>query len=213
MAKDYFEEISKHLLEDQKPSQFLNTISKESHFNKYPFDMLYSLKETPQNLVHHPEGNVWNHTMMVVDEGAKRRDKSRKPLEFMWATLLHDIGKAPTTKLRRGKITSYDHDKVGKDLAEKFLKEVTSDEGFIKDVSAIVRWHMQPLFIVKDLPFSDIKGMLSEVDLDEISLFSLCDRLGRGNMSPEKAEEERKNVELFTKKCRQYLGKKKEKSQ
>jgi hypothetical protein len=72
---------------------------------------------------------------------------------------------------------------------------------------------MQPLFIVKDLPFSDIKGMLSEVDLDEISLFSLCDRLGRGNMSPEKAEEERKNVELFTKKCRQYLGKKKEKSQ
>jgi hypothetical protein len=32
-------------------------------------------------------------------------------------------------------------------------------------------------------------------------------------MSPEKAEEERKNVELFTKKCRQYLGKKKEKSQ
>ncbi|NLZ47427.1 MAG: HDIG domain-containing protein [Clostridiales bacterium] len=208
MGKDYFEEISIHLLEDQKPSEYLYAISKESDFKEYPFYMLYALKDTPQNLVHHPEGSVWNHTMMVVDEGAKRRDKSRNPKVFMWAALLHDIGKAPTTKLRKGRITSYDHDKVGKELAEKFLKEFTSDEFFIREVSAIVRWHMQPLFIVKNLPFSDIRGMLSEVDLDEISLFSLCDRLGRGNMSREKAEEERKNIELFTNKCREYLASK-----
>lgn len=206
MEREYFEEISKHLMEDLKPSEFLNSISKENAFKEYPYNMLYSLKDTPQNLVHHPEGNVWNHTMMVVDEGAKRRAKSKKPEVFMWATLLHDIGKAPTTKLRKGRITSYDHDKVGRELTEKFLREVTSDEDFINEVVAIVRWHMQSLFIAKNLPFSDIRGMLSEVDLDEISLFSLCDRLGRGNMSPEKAEEERKNVELFTKKCRKYLN-------
>jgi len=206
MEREYFEEISKHLMEDLKPSEFLNSISKENAFKEYPYNMLYSLKDTSQNLVHHPEGNVWNHTMMVVDEGAKRRAKSKKPEVFMWATLLHDIGKAPTTKLRKGRITSYDHDKVGRELTEKFLREVTSDEDFINEVAAIVRWHMQPLCIAKNLAFSGIRGMLSEVDLDEISLFSLCDRLGRGNMSPEKAEEERKNVELFTKKCRKYLN-------
>ena len=57
---------------------------------------------------------------------------------------------------------------------------------------------MQPLFIAKNLPFSDIRGMLSEVDLDEISLFSLCDRLGRGNMSPERLKRKEK-CRAFTK--------------
>lgn len=32
--------------------------------------MLYNLKETEQSKVHHPEGNVWNHVLLVVDEAA-----------------------------------------------------------------------------------------------------------------------------------------------
>ncbi len=38
----------------------------------------------------------------------------------MWGALLHDLGKAPTTKIRKGKITSYDHDKVGAELVRNF---------------------------------------------------------------------------------------------
>lgn len=206
MVREYFEEITDHLINDKKPSIFLNTISKEAKFRVHPFNMLYDLKNTPQNTTHHPEGSVWNHTMMVVDEAAKRRDNSEDKEIFMWAALLHDIGKAPTTKFRKGRITSYDHDKIGRELTEKFLGNLTEDTDFIDKVAAIVRWHMQPLFISKNLPFSDVKGMLSEVSLEEISLFSVCDRLGRGNMTAEKAEEEKKSVESFTKKCTEYLS-------
>ena len=205
MIRDYFKEINEHLLNDDKPSSFLNTILRESRFKEYPFSMIYALKNTPQNTTHHPEGNVWNHTMMVVDEAAKRREKSEEKAVFMWAALLHDIGKAPTTRLRKGRITSYDHDKIGRELTEKFLNELTDDAEFVDKVAAIVRWHMQPLFIAKNLPFADIKGMLSEVSLEEISLFSVCDRLGRGNMTPEKAEEEKRSVESFTNRCKEYL--------
>ncbi|WP_139905265.1 HD domain-containing protein [Clostridium thermarum] len=205
MTIDYFHEITSHLVNDERPSVYLNDISKEALFKGQPFKMLSDLKETPQNPVHHPEGSVWNHTMMVVDEAAKRRNRSEFKEAFMWAALLHDIGKAPTTKLRKGRITSYDHDKIGRELAERFLYKLTNDDEFIKQVAAIVRWHMQPLFIAKELPFSDIEGMLSEVSLHEISLFSICDRLGRGNMTPEKAEEEKKSVEYFTKVCREYV--------
>jgi putative nucleotidyltransferase with HDIG domain len=204
MMRDYFQEITSHLVNDERPSVYLNNVSKEAMFKGQPFKMLFDLKNTPQNTVHHPEGNVWNHTMMVVDEAAKRRNRSEYKEAFMWAALLHDIGKAPTTKLRKGRITSYDHDKIGRELAERFLYKLTDDTEFIDQVAAIVRWHMQPLFIAKDLPFSDVEGMLSEVSLHEISLFSICDRLGRGNMTTEKSEEEKKSMEYFIKKCREY---------
>jgi tRNA nucleotidyltransferase (CCA-adding enzyme) len=154
-----FDEIEKIIMEDDKPSIKLNKLVDEGKLNSYPFRMLEDLIKTEQSITHHPEGNVWNHTLMVVDEAAKRKNLSQEPRVFMWAALLHDIGKAPTTKLRKGKITSYDHDKVGQKLCIDFLREFTDDEEFILRVSILVRWHMQILFVVKELPFADIKSM------------------------------------------------------
>lgn len=201
-----YKEIDEHLLNDDKPSKFLNNIRDDYRFKEiYPFSMLGELVKTEQNLTHHPEGSVWNHTLMVVDEAAKRKSNSDEPRVFMWTALLHDLGKAPTTRIRKGKITSYDHDKVGKELSIKFLKEFTEEEDFIRKVSSMVRWHMQTLFVVKDLPFADIRNMLLEVPLKEIALFSLCDRLGRGRMNKQKENEERKNIEVFTEKCQKFM--------
>jgi tRNA nucleotidyltransferase (CCA-adding enzyme) len=138
----------------------------------------------------------------VIDTAATYKNFSKNPIVFMWAALLHDIGKADTTKiLKKGKITSYDHDKLGQILSKKFLKELTDDTKIIDEVSLLIKWHMQPLFVVKDLPFKDIESMKSEVSIDEIALLSLCDRLGRGNMSYEKIEEEKQNIKYFLQKC------------
>ncbi len=73
--------------------------------------------------------------MMVLDNGAKEREKSENKRVFMWVCLLHDIGKGTTTKIRKGRITSYNHDKEGEGLSVKFLKCFTEDEEFIKEVS------------------------------------------------------------------------------
>lgn len=200
-----YEELQKHIMEDTKPSEYLNQILKEKwFFSSYPFIMLVDLVKTEQSSKHHPEGNVWNHTMMVLDNAAERRDKSRNLRAFMWAALLHDLGKAPTTKLRNGRITSYDHDKVGEGMSINFLKCFIDDEEFIHEVSKLVRWHMQILFVDKNLPFADIKHMSMEVSIDEIALLGLCDRLGRGELTSEKIEEEKRNIELFVRKCEDY---------
>ena len=143
--------------------------------------------------------------MMVVDEAAKRKVQSEDQNAFMWAALLHDIGKAPTTEFKKGRITSYDHDKVGKELSIKFLNEFNCSDDFIIKVSTIVRWHMHILFIVKELPFADINSMLKEISAKEIALFSLCDRLGRGNITSEKIKEIHDNMEYFTRKCEKYM--------
>ena len=73
---------------------------------------------------------------------------------------------------------------------------------FIKKVSKMVRWHMQMLMVIKDLPFADIKTMQKEVDINEIALLAMCDRLGRGELTEEAISQERKNVQLFIEKCR-----------
>jgi putative nucleotidyltransferase with HDIG domain len=160
--------------------------------------MLLKLRQTKQSPKYHPEGSAWNHTMLVIDEAAKLKVRSKNPNAFMWAALLHDIGKPVTTRIRKGKITSYDHEKIGEKLAGEFLRTFTDDDRFIKEVNSLVRWHMQMLFVVKNLPFADIEEMKHEVDIQEIGLLGLCDRLGRLRADKEKEEQD---MRLFLKKC------------
>ncbi|TCT14331.1 putative nucleotidyltransferase with HDIG domain [Natranaerovirga pectinivora] len=203
--KQHFLDFEEHLLKDEKPSIYFNELVNTHKFPKEkPFSSMLSLKETEQNLVHHPEGNVWNHTMLVVDYAAIVKRHSENPKVFMWGAFLHDIGKSTTTKVRKGKITSYDHDKEGEILAEAFLRSFSNDESFINGVKKICRWHMQPLFIAKQLPFADIKGMIGEVKASEIGLFSICDRLGRGKLTSAKIEEQMKAVITFLDKAKKY---------
>jgi putative nucleotidyltransferase with HDIG domain len=205
--KELFKEMNEHLIKDEVPSKYFQSLKDSYIFSQeFPFKMLGDLRNTEQNLIHHPEGSVWNHTMLVIDEAAKRKNNSEDMRVFMWAALLHDIGKAPTTRFRKGKITSYNHDKVGKDLSISFLKEFEEDEKFIDKVAKLVRWHMQILFVVKDMPFAEIDNMLSEVSSEEIALFSICDRLGRGNMSVQKEIEEKRTNEIFLRKCQDVLA-------
>lgn len=173
-------------------------------YDAYPFTMLGDLMKAEQSPDYHPEGNVWEHTLLVVDLAAEGRHISENPRVFMWSALLHDLGKAHTTKVRKGKITAYDHDKHGAILAADFLEKFINDEEFALKVSQMVRWHMQILFVVKHLPFADIDKMITEVSLGEIALLSLCDRLGRGNMNEKTRQKELENVKYFVQQCQQH---------
>lgn len=196
--QDMYNDIDRHLLEDERPSLYFRHISGRPLFQQFPFSMLTRLKDTKQSPKHHPEGSVWNHTMLVVDEAAKVKDKSLDQRVFMWAALLHDIGKPGTTKKRNGRLTSYEHEKLGADLSEKFLKEFTDDNGFIDKVAVLVRWHMQILFVVNDLPYAEVKEMKKQSDIKEIALLGLCDRLGRLGAD---LELEESNINIFLRKC------------
>ncbi|WP_347560221.1 HDIG domain-containing metalloprotein [Clostridium sp. JN-9] len=200
---DYFYEFNNVLLNETTPSVYFKSIAGSEIFTSlYPFTMLGKLQITDQSPKYHPEGSVWNHTLMVIDQCAERKDESSNKDAFMWAALLHDIGKPPTTKIRNGKITSYDHDIVGSRMAVEFLNEFNLEQKFIEKVTAFVRWHMQVLFVSKGMPFSDVEKMQKDIPIEEIALFALCDRLGRGNMTTEKIKEEEDNILLFIKKVK-----------
>jgi len=185
-----FDEITKHLLEDDSPSEYINQLAKQPEFNRIPFNLLLKQKSTEQSKKYHPEGNVWNHMILVLDEAAKVRDQSTDAKVFMWAALLHDIGKPDTTRMRKGRITSYDHDKVGEKLSRELLSTFTNNENFIQKVGDLVRYHMHMLYVLKDLPYADTKNMLRKVDIHEIALLCKCDRMGRAGADRKKEEEE-----------------------
>lgn len=206
-AMNLFEEITEHLLLDDRPSEFLEKISKQEEFQMYPFSLLLQLKKTEQSPKYHAEGNVWNHTMLVLDEAAKVKVQSKDPRIFMWAALLHDIGKPGTTRMKKGRITSYDHDVEGERLAIEFLECFSQEEHFLQSVVSLVRYHMHMLYLLRELPHSDLMGLLRNVDIEEIALLCLCDRLGRKGAD---AAAERKEYAEFLKLLRNSLNQSKE---
>lgn len=206
--KELFSEIEQHLLKDNKPSIYLEEILKFHRLDNYPFSMIKELEEVEQNPKFHPEGNVFIHTMMVIDEGAKVRERSLNKKAFMWALLLHDIGKKPTTKFRKGKLTSYNHDIVGADMVRKFLSHFNEEESFIEEVTALVRWHMQSLFVTKNLKYQNVDAMVQEVNVNDIVLVSLSDRLGRGNLKSDEIRETEEQINIFKNKLLRTLNRK-----
>lgn len=185
-----FEEINEHLMKDTKPSEFITSLSQQNEFQEYPLNFLWKLKSTEQSKKYHPEGSVWNHTMLVLDEAAIVRDQSTDQKVFMWAALLHDIGKPKVTRIRKEKITSYDHDIKGEELCIEFLEAFHLDETFIRKVASLVRYHMHMLYVLKGLPYSDVKGLLKNVDYGELALLCRCDRMGRSGADRETEDAE-----------------------
>lgn len=139
-------ELEKALLEYEKPSEYFIKLKNNNYLDD-KFPEINDLVGVIQSPIHHPEGDVFNHTMMVVDEAAKLRDKAENPLGFMYSALCHDFGKMITTTIKEdGKIISYNHERAGLKLVRKFLNKMTKKEDSkLRDyVLNMTEFHMQP---------------------------------------------------------------------
>ncbi|MCH1960447.1 MULTISPECIES: HDIG domain-containing metalloprotein [Romboutsia] len=205
-SKEIFNEVDEILLKSNKPSKDIRRLIENGEFDKEPFEMIKNLEKVEQNLKYHPEGNVLNHILLVVDKASEVKKLSENERVFMWSALLHDLGKLTTTKIRRGKITSYNHDIEGEKIGKVFLDMVSNDKKFNESVSKMIRYHMQPLFYDKNLPFFNPQNMINDVKYKEIALLSFCDRLGRGNLSLETINNEKERIEKFKQYFKTYKG-------
>lgn len=184
MEDNLFEDIDKHLLEDEKPSEY---IKKNLHRLKGSnFGIINELELVEQNPTYHPEGNVLIHTLLVVDGAAMVRRYASDKRALMWAALFHDIGKKKATKIKKGKITSYDHDKYGAEKAKELLEKYEFlNEEFTSKVSSLVSYHMHGLYITRNLPFGNTEQMIKTVELHDMMLLFFADKLGKGQNSKE----------------------------
>lgn len=63
-------ELETILLEYPQPSECFEKIRKSGGLKKF-FPELFALIGVPQNEVYHKEGDVWTHTMLVLDEASE----------------------------------------------------------------------------------------------------------------------------------------------
>ncbi|MEG1259154.1 MAG: CCA tRNA nucleotidyltransferase [Akkermansia sp.] len=117
----------------------------------------------------HPEGDVFTHTMMMLDE--LPIEEGSASLELVLSTLLHDIGK-PVAMFREpsGRIRFSGHDDVGREMSHDILKRLHYSNVVIDAVSFMVGRHMQ--FInVQNMREGKVKQfMASPVFEDELLL-------------------------------------------
>ena len=139
-----FAALSDALLNLERPSAYFRKLLAEGRLvDEYP--ELAACVGVPQNPVHHPEGDVFEHTMLVVDCAAALHHRAQRPLGFMLAALTHDLGKAVATVVQPdGKITSYGHEVEGMPLCEAMLGRLTDDAGLIDYVKNMTWLHMRP---------------------------------------------------------------------
>jgi tRNA nucleotidyltransferase (CCA-adding enzyme) len=142
----------------------------------------------PQEPEWHPEGDVWVHTLMVVDQARTRIDDLDHPrrVTVMLGAVCHDLGKPPTTAFIDGRIRSMDHEQAGVAPATRLMDRlnVHSLGGYDvrSQVLGIVAHHLKPLAFFKSAtPVGDgaFRRLAQKVDLEMLARVAESDCLGR----------------------------------
>ena len=90
---------------------------------------------------------------------------------------------------------SYNHDIEGEKIADKLLTYYGYKDDEKEKILNLVKYHMHHLYIIKNLPFAKTGEMIKNVDLNDMILMFVSDRLGRGQVEKEKKLNEIEDIE------------------
>jgi tRNA nucleotidyltransferase (CCA-adding enzyme) len=148
-AERIFEELEKLLLKSRRPSIGFELLRETGLLRFFP--EVEALVGVPQEPDWHPEGDVFVHTLMVLDEAAALRiGEGDEDLALMYGALCHDFGKPETTEVIDSRITSREHDTRGVPIAERFLERLRAPKDLTRRVAALVLHHLAPAFFYRD---------------------------------------------------------------
>ncbi len=187
-AERVWGEFEKLLLRAERPSIGF-ALARELGVIEQLLPEMVPLYDCPQDAEWHPEGDVWMHTLMVMDEARRRNaDLARPQLAIiMLGAVCHDLGKPQTTIHVDGRIKSPGHEAAGVELATRILDRLnvhTLDGVDVRaQVLGLVAEHLRPSAFhkakdtVKDGAF---RRLAQRVDLELLTRFARADCNGRG---------------------------------
>ncbi len=180
-------ELEKLLLQARRPSLGFELALRLGVVARL-FPELEALVGCEQEPEWHPEGDVWVHTLMVVDEARARIDDLDLPqrVTLMLAALCHDLGKPATTELIDGRIRSRGHEEAGvpptRALLDRLDVHTLAGYDVRQQVFGLVAHHLKPgtwrrgTAAVGDGAF---RRLARKVDLELLARLSAADCLGR----------------------------------
>lgn len=177
------EELNKALLKAEKPSIFFDVLRQMGQLS-YWFSEVETLIGVEQEARFHPEGDVYTHTMMVLDQAATLRERAVYPRGLMLAALCHDFGKPETTKTIEGRIRSFGHEQAGVPLASRLIGRMSREVRLTKYVENMVLLHMRPNALVhmKSGEKAYMKLLDESVEPADLLLLAQADHCGRGGL-------------------------------
>ena len=173
-------ELEKALIKAEKPSIFFEILREMNHLSVW-FPELEDLIGVEQNKKYHSEGDVWVHTMMVLDVATKYKIYAKNPLAFMLSALTHDFGKAICTEVIKGEIHAYRHEICGLPLIKEFMQRLSGEHQLTKYVLNMAEHHMKPntLAALGASVKSTNKMFDKSVDPEGLICLGICDGLGK----------------------------------
>jgi tRNA nucleotidyltransferase (CCA-adding enzyme) len=180
-------EIEKLLLQARRPSIGL-ALAMDLGIVARLFPELRALAGCPQEPEWHPEGDVWVHTLQVVDQARTRIDDLPRPQQItvMLGAVAHDLGKPPTTAFIDGRIRSMNHEELGVAPATAFLDRlnVRTIDGYDvrKQVLGITAQHLKPGAWYKardEVGDGAFRRLAQKVDLELLARVAKSDCEGR----------------------------------
>ncbi len=154
------------------------------------FPELQALVDCPQEPEWHPEGDVWVHTLQVIDQARTRIDDlpRAQQLAVMLGAVCHDFGKPATTAFSDGRIRSIDHEEQGVAPATVFLDRllIFTIDGYDvrKQVLGITAQHLKPGMWFKARERNEVgdgafRRLAHKVDLELLARVAKSDCQGR----------------------------------
>ena len=180
-------ELEKLLLQAARPSLGFQ-IGLDLRVVERLFPELHALVDCPQEPEWHPEGDVWTHTLLVIDEARRRIDDLPHParIALMLGAVCHDFGKPATTARLEGRIRSLNHEEAGVAPAHAFLDRLDihtiGGVDVRRQVIGMVAHHLQPgmWHKVRDqVGDGAFRRLARTVDLMLLARLSSADCLGR----------------------------------
>ena len=181
LAKErIYVEFKKLLLKSPKPSIGFKLMRELGIIERY-YPELFAIFDVPQSKVWHPEGDVWVHTLMCVDEMVKLKTGEEKhDLKMMFGVLCHDLGKATHTQIKPDRISAIGHEKAGLKPTESFLYRLTDEHDFIKSILPLVEHHLAPsIYFRSGAKNATIRRLSTKVNIEELVTVARADFLGR----------------------------------
>ncbi|WP_319370223.1 hypothetical protein [uncultured Ilyobacter sp.] len=164
-------ELEKIYLLGIKPSDGFLFLEKAGVLEKI-MPEISSLKGVMQDKIYHPEGDVFTHTMMMLDVLSKEERTS----ELFWSILYHDAGKREAFPSFNG------HCEKSQEIFEREITKFTDNKELINSVRKLVRYHEEPLkmFLRGGGDRISVKKLAVKVDIEKLLKLYRCDVLGRG---------------------------------
>jgi tRNA nucleotidyltransferase (CCA-adding enzyme) len=149
---------------------------------------MHALIDCPQEPEWHPEGDVWIHTLMVIDQARQRIHDLDRPdqITIMLGAVCHDLGKPATTALIDGRLRSRDHEAQGIAPATRLLDRLNiqsiGGRPVREQILGLVAHHLKPGMLHQrreEIGDAAFRRLALKVNLELLARLAKSDCLGR----------------------------------